>query len=90
MEGDKEIEMQKTITIQTYTTPDGKPTCARDMSNKEFCVFLGTMRFGTAYICVMGKETDLRGRPMPLAEYEPMSYLKPCDDCIVHGGRDDL
>jgi hypothetical protein len=68
--------MKKTIEIEAYKDPKGRPTCAKDFEKGEFCKLLTTYAFGTRYICgfleeeAFGYESDF-------------DFLKPCEGCPI-------
>ena len=73
----------KTIKIQTYQTPDGKPTCSVDFLGGQFCQFIMTRRFGTEYVCgALSKSLDSYFDPS-LGEDGEYTYLKPAKACPV-------
>lgn len=41
----------KTLEIPIYETPEGNPTCARDLRTGQFCMFLMSQRMGTEDVC---------------------------------------
>lgn len=49
----------KTLTIARFRTPMGKPTCSVDHPAGRTCQFLGSKRFGTIPVCLLGQETEL-------------------------------
>ena len=44
--------IEKYLKVKTFTTPEGKPTCASNVSNGNACRFLGTTKFGTRDCCI--------------------------------------
>lgn len=44
--------IEKYLKVKTFTTPDGKPTCASNFSNWDICRFLGSTKFGTVDYCL--------------------------------------
>ena len=44
--------IEKYLKVKTFTTPEGKPTCASNVSKGNSCRFLGTRRFGTVDCCL--------------------------------------
>ena len=44
--------IEKYLKVRTFTTPDGKPTCASNFKKKEFCMFYGTIGFGAREVCM--------------------------------------
>ena len=68
--------MKKTIEIEVFVSPDGKPTCCLNVLEKKFCRFMMTTRFGTQEICnVTNKELfrDDTGE----------GWVRPCDGCFI-------
>lgn len=51
-----------TITIKRYRSPDGKPTCCRDVATGELCAYIGARKFGTVDVCLLGQQRDLLDR----------------------------
>ena len=79
-----ETHGQKTLTFRTFQTPDGKPTCIKNLATGELCRFVETRRLGTVTVC-----TAL-ARLIDLDEYDDCAgYLKPCDRCPLHNRKDD-
>ena len=71
---------KKTIKIQAYQTPDGKPTCSVDFLGGQFCQFIMKRRFGTEYVCgALSENLDSYFDPS-LGDY---TYLKPGKACPV-------
>lgn len=67
----------KTIKIEAFRTPSGRPTCAVDVPAGKVCRFLGTRRFGLVDFCMLGAQVDLdRG-------LEGEGYTIPHDECEV-------
>lgn len=67
----------KTIQVETYTTPDGRPTCGVDAMNNKFCMFYRVRNFGTQGVCAVTSED--------VFYYEDgIGYQKPCKGCIVN------
>jgi len=61
----------KTITIQTFRDPEGKPTCR---SNEGTCKLLKTAKWGTVAICGWDQYEILQYT-------EGFQFLKPNDSC---------
>jgi hypothetical protein len=70
--------MKKTLEVETYYTPDNKPTCAVDVRNKNYCIFLYQTRFGTEDHCFFGKNLPLE------RDKEGLGFLIPCPECPLH------
>ena len=70
----------KTIEIEVFETPDGKPTCASDFRTGKQCKFLLTRKFGTELLCgFTGNDDKLEDYKM-----DGTGYLKPCESCPLH------
>jgi hypothetical protein len=65
------------IKVLKYYTPDGKHTCSADYPEGKFCKFLGTRRFGTAYVCMCN------GGDLVRYDDNPLGFLEPHKDCIL-------
>ena len=44
--------IEKYLKVKTFALQDGTPTCATDVMNGEFCMFLGTSGMGTRDECL--------------------------------------
>jgi len=66
---------QKTITVNCYRTPDGKPTCASDFSCGDVCQFHGTTHYGTRDVCMIGDGESIY-------KYGE-GFMCPTSSCIV-------
>ena len=65
----------RTITVKTYETKDGSPTCCLCAGAAE-CEFLGFRRLGTQPVCMLGEQVDLaRGGN---------GFITPHDKCRLH------
>ena len=65
------------ITVRTYETKDGKPTCCLLAGSKE-CEFLGFRHLGTLPTCMLGEQVDLtRGGG-------GNGFIIPHDKCRLH------
>ncbi len=71
----------KTIKIQAYQTPDGKPTCSADFPSGQFCQFLMTRKFGMEHVCGVANERLERYFDANLGEHGEYTYLKPAKAC---------
>lgn len=68
----------RTIEVKVYRTPDGKPTCCKQITAGEHCGFLRTRKLGTVDVCAMLHGIDLsRG---------DTGYIKPDADCELWRG----
>ena len=52
----------KTISVQRYRSPDGRPTCCLNHAAGLTCRFLGARKFGTVDVCLLGERRDLAPR----------------------------
>jgi hypothetical protein len=84
----KDVTMKKTYTktSDTKVIPikayyfEGKPTCCTDVRNKQYCVLLHTVRFGTEHKCAMQNS----GEYLENYDLNPVMFLEPYEGCIVH------
>ena len=64
----------KSIEIEIFETPEGKPTCGRNFETGEVCQFLNQIRFGTEGLCLLVNEKIAFG----------MGYTEPSPKCHLH------
>ena len=68
---------EKSISVQTFITPEGSSTCAANFSTGETCEFLMSSRFETQHHCFYDATSTLM-------EYD--GFIVPCEKCRVRGG----
>jgi hypothetical protein len=54
--------MKKTIEIEVYQAPDGKPSCAKNIYEGKFCIFLRLSHFGTRSHCAFAENEVFIGK----------------------------
>lgn len=64
------------LTFSRYITPQGSPTCAIDVSNKQLCAFLGSSHFGTREECLYPSSQESLHR-----EPDSLGWLVPHKTC---------
>ena len=64
-----------TIKIARYRSADGQPTCCLDHPAGKVCKFLGTRKFGSIDVCMLGQERELGERGI--------GYTRPDTACEV-------
>lgn len=68
----------RTIKIEAYRDPDGRPTCLSDFQEKSMCQFLRFQRFGTLCNCAAACGDVHR---------DDSGFLRPVEGCPVWGGE---
>lgn len=70
------------ITITRYRDPDGYPTCAKDFTTGEVCVFYGSYSFGCRETCWFADQTARKWQPLNRRKRGQGSLI-PHDKCPV-------
>jgi hypothetical protein len=66
----------KTIKVEAYRDPEGRPTCAVNFCEGKYCKFYETASFGTVEVCAFDNEIEL-------SRYEGKGYLIPSKKCPI-------
>jgi hypothetical protein len=68
----------KTFKMQSYFTPGGSPTCAKDFKTAEVCFFHDSAKLGTLHLCLWHHQ------PLEYAAMADGNFLQPIDSCPMH------
>lgn len=71
--------MKKTIEIEVYQAPDWKPSCAKNINEGDFCIFLSLSHFGTRSNCVFIDREVFLGKN---------KFIEPDKNCPLWSNQD--
>lgn len=71
----------RTISIDVYRSPDGKPTCCLDFTNGYICKFLRTTLFGTRDVCLI---TGIA----PMRDAGGVGWTRPVFGCVFWDNKE--
>jgi hypothetical protein len=67
-------ELEIRIPVKLYFTPEGSRTCALNVPEKKYCMFLRTTCFGTKDQCLLNDDRLHKNKE---------GYVEPSKNCLI-------